>query len=261
MNETRNQAWGRYVLLPLLFLTATMLGGWRIRAADRAFIFVAPPLITLVLAVLLLALLVRGPAFALRRWLAAEYPPLANAVHAVILITLYFASAQAFNAVLPESGLFSWLFSFFFLWTLWQQQFTPMDAAQLGRSLLSLFGTAFALKYWLLANLATTGEGSWMQKLFGLALDGLALNGPAYAPASAYISFFALALYGIGLILAQFLTPQPEPVAMTDEKALAAEIVAAYQALPPAQQTAVRQSLAEQSPELTLIARPDESKI
>src|SRR3712207_8830861 len=40
-----------------------------------------------------------------------------------ILLTLFFASAQAFNSVLPDGGLFRWMFAFFFLWTLWNNQF------------------------------------------------------------------------------------------------------------------------------------------
>src|SRR5688572_28050409 len=59
-NRSRNQALVSFVLLPMLFLTVTLLGGLRVNAADGAFVFVPPPLITLVLAVLLLLLFVRG---------------------------------------------------------------------------------------------------------------------------------------------------------------------------------------------------------
>src|SRR5687768_9658501 len=55
-NRSRNEALVSFVLLPMLFLTVTLLGGLRVNAADRAFVFVPPPLITLVLAVLLLLL-------------------------------------------------------------------------------------------------------------------------------------------------------------------------------------------------------------
>ena len=90
--------------------------------------FVAPPLVTLVLAVLLMLLFVRGRLIQFNQWLASDYPPLTNVSHGWMMITLFFASAQAFNSVLPERGLLHWLFSFFFLWTLWNNQFSSFDA-------------------------------------------------------------------------------------------------------------------------------------
>src|SRR5258705_144045 len=52
-NRSRNQALLSYWALPSIFLTVALLGGLRVGAADRAFIFFPPPLITLLLAVLL----------------------------------------------------------------------------------------------------------------------------------------------------------------------------------------------------------------
>ena len=80
-----------------------------------------------------------------------------------MLLTLFFASAQAFNSVLPERGLLHWLFSFFFLWTLWNNQFSSFDARRLLRSLLVLFGTAFVLKQMLLASLYAS-DGGWLKR-------------------------------------------------------------------------------------------------
>ena len=237
MNATNALNAERYVALPLLFLTVALLGGWRLRGVDKAFVFVAPPLVTLVLALLLLSLLVRGQLFEVRRWFSGDVPLLTNLSHGVLLVTLFFASAQAFNAVLPESGLFSWLFSFFFLWTLWQQQFAPFAARRLLRSLAALFGTAYILKYWILASLTATGDG-WTQKLLGLALEGLSLNGPAFAPASAYIAFFALVLYVLGLFLVLVLAP-----AHTTLPDKTAQLIEAYHELTPAQQNVVRVQL------------------
>jgi hypothetical protein len=39
------------------------------------------------------------------------------------------------------------MFSFFFLWTLWTNQFSSFDARRLLRSIVVLFGTAFMLKH------------------------------------------------------------------------------------------------------------------
>jgi hypothetical protein len=197
-------------LLPFIFLTVALLGGLRVSAEDHAFVFVPPPLITLVLAVLLMLLFVRGGLIELRLWIAADKSPLANIIHGWVLLTLFFASAQAFNSVLPESGLLHWLFSFFFLWTLWNNQFSSFDARRLLRSLAVLFGTAFVLKHMLLASLYSP-DGGWLKRVTGALVSGVTqgtLEAPTFAPATGYISFFTLGLYIVGLMLVGFRNQQ-----------------------------------------------------
>lgn len=192
--------------MPLLFLTVALLGGLRVNAEDHAFIFIAPPLITLVLAVLLMLLFLRGRLIEFHRLVASDYPALRNISHIWLLITLFFASAQAFNSVLPERGLLHWLFSFFFLWTLWNNQFSSFDARRLLRSLAVLFGTAFVLKHMLLASLYSS-DGGWLKRVAGALLQGVSLgtlDAPTFAPTTGYISFFTLALYVAGLFLLPF---------------------------------------------------------
>jgi hypothetical protein len=123
-----------------------------------------------------------------------------------MFITIFFASAQAFNSVLPERGLVHWLFSFCFLWTLWNNQFSSFDARRLLRSLAILFGTAFVLKHMLLANLYSP-EGGWLKRMAGTLLQGVAigiLDAPTFAPVTGYIAFLTLSLYVAGLILLAF---------------------------------------------------------
>ena len=206
--RTRNRALLRHLLLPTVFLTVALLGGVRIGATGGAFVFVAPPLVTLVLAVMLLALFARGGVLKVGRWLSADNGTVENVSHALTLAALFFASAQAFNSVLPEAGLPRLVLASFFLWTLWQNQFSNFDARRLLRSLAALFGTAFFVKHVLLASLGTPGEG-WLSRLAAAALEGVTLgtlSGPAYAASTGYVSFFTLALYVGGLVL---LPPAP----------------------------------------------------
>jgi hypothetical protein len=209
-HRSRNQALVSYWALPLIFLTVALLGGLRVSAEGQKFIFFPPPLITLVLAVLLMLLFVRGGLIELRSWIAANNPPFRNVSHIWVLLTLFFASAQAFNSVLPESGLLHWFFSFFFLWTLWNNQFSSFDARRLLRSLVVLFGTAFVLKHMLLASL-NAPDGGWLKRLAGALAQGVSLgtlDAPIFAPATGYISFFTLGLYIAGLLLLSFRSEQ-----------------------------------------------------
>ena len=222
-NRSRNSSLLRFILLPLLFLTVALLGGLRIGAEGHAFIFIASPLVTLVLAVLLMLLFVRGRLVEFNQWISSERPPLTNISHGWMLLTLFFASAQAFNSVLPERGLLHWLFSFFFLWTLWNNQFSSFDARRLLRSLTVLFGTAFVLKHMLLASLYSP-DGGWLKKMAGVLLQGVSLgtlDTPAFAPATGYISFLTLALYVAGLLLLTFTSGHEiDEAVYTDQLAL-----------------------------------------
>jgi hypothetical protein len=234
-NRSRNRGLVDFVVLPFLFLTVTLLGGLRIGAENGTFIFIAPPLVTLLLATLLMLLLVRGGLVSLRHWIGSDLPPLTNVAHIWTLITVFVASAQAFNSVLPERGLLHWLFSFFFLWTLWNNQFSSFDARRLLRSLAILFGTAFVLKHMLLASLYSP-EGGWLQRVAGTILQGVALDAPSFAPATGYIAFFTLALYVAGLILLAF--------AVNDETAVVTHpVVDEYRQLPAAERLAVREAI------------------
>jgi hypothetical protein len=244
-NRSRYRALLDFVLLPMLFLTVALLGGLRVGAEDRSFIFVAPPLVTLLLAVLLMLLLVRGRLIRFHQWVGSDVPPLTNAAHIWMLLTLFFASAQAFNSVLPERGLLHWLFSFFFLWTLWNNQFSSFDARRLLRSLAILFGTAFVLKHMLLASLYSP-EGGWLKRVAGALLQGVSLgtlDAPTFAPVTGYISFFTLTLYVAGLILLAF-------AGRDETNIIVHPVVEEYLKLPASDRLAVRDAILDDQPEL-----------
>jgi len=248
-HRTNNHALINFLLLPFLFLTVALLGGLRVDAASRNFIFIAPPLVTLVLALLLMLLLVRGGLVRIWHWVGSELPPLTNVAHIWLLITVFFASAQAFNSVLPERGLFHWMFSFFFLWTLWNNQFSSFDARRLLRSLAILFGTAFVLKHMLLASLYSP-EGGWLKRLTGTLLQGVTegtLDAPSFAPATGYIAFFTLSLYVGGLILLAFVDSGQ---AMGATPSLTHPVLENYGTLPTGDRPAVSEGILDDQPEV-----------
>ncbi|HEY0376177.1 MAG TPA: hypothetical protein VGC87_04400 [Pyrinomonadaceae bacterium] len=252
--RSRNRALLRYILLPMIFLTVALLGGLRIDAETKAFLFYPPPLITLIFSVMVMLLFVRGRAVEIDKWLRSDQPVLTNGSHALTLLTLYFATAQAFNTVMPERGLLKALFCFFLLWTLWNNQFSNFDARRLLRSLGVLFGTAFFLKYMFLPSLFAPG-GGFVKSVAGLFLEVGTLgtiDTLTFAPVTGYVSFFTLLLYVAGLIL---LTPRPEP----EEDARA--LIRSYRTLPPLEQSAVREAIAGPQPSAALEAREPQKRL
>ena len=211
MNEyaARNRALLHFIILPTMLLTVALLGGLRIDAQTKQFIFIAPPLVTLVMAVLLGLLFVRAGAIDLHSWLAIDQPAFTNLAHLLTLVSLIFASAQAFNSVLPESGLLHWMFSCFFLWTLWTNQFSNFDARRLLRSIVVLFATAFLLKHLVVSGFYAS-EGGLLRRIAATLLQGIAIDIPAFAPVTGYISFFALVLY-VGALSLIPAVPAPTP--------------------------------------------------
>jgi hypothetical protein len=227
----------RHVLLPVVLVTVALLGGLRV-PADQSLRFMPPPLVTLIMAALLMALFARGRLVLFDRWVSPRNTALANVSHALTLLALFFASAQAFNSVLPEQGLLHWVFALFFLWTLWNDQFAPFDAQRLLRSLAVLFGTAFVLKHLLLASLYSPQVG-WGRRIMAALVEGASLGmleTPVFAPATGYVSFFTLALYVGALVL---IRPVPE-----DDGGLR-RLLADCRQLSPDERAILRDALAE----------------
>lgn len=251
MSRATNRALLRHVLLPTIFLTVALLGGVRVVAETKALLFVVPPLVTLMLAAMLLVLFARGGAVRVGRWLSADNGAAENVSHALTLGALFFASAQAFNSVLPDAGLPRLVLAFFFLWTLWQNQFAAFDARRLLRSLAALFGTAFVVKHLLLASL-NDPDGGWLRRLTASLLEGFALGGPAYAASTGYVSFFALALYVGGLFL---LPPAPDAANDVDESR-AVELVRDLKQLPPRERALVIENLRQETENSETLIKP-----
>lgn len=201
-----------YVFLPIIFLTVTMLGGLRISGLDSSFIFLKPALFCLIFAAVMLVLFFRAGLISLDSWFAEEFALVKNVANTAVLITLFLATTQLFNSLLPEQGLPFWIVAFCFFWTLWNNLFADFDTKKLLRSLGGLFGLAFVVKYLVLANLAAPASESWLRSLIENptkeAFTWL-LDLPRFAPATGYLQFFAVVFYLIGLFLLPPSTKNP----------------------------------------------------
>ena len=188
------------IYLPLLFLTVALLGGLRI--GDRVAL-VPPPLFTLVLALLLIGVLVKSAALDPDRLMNSRRPALANVNGFVVLVTAFFASAQAFSMVTPDSGLPRLLCGAFLFVLLLNTIAAATDRTRVLRSLMIVFGAAFILKFILLAALANPAGGA-VSRILLILLEGATLgtlNQPASKPAAGYVAFFVLVLFLFGLAM------------------------------------------------------------
>lgn len=204
-SKTRNQrSILTYIILPVTFLTVTLLGGMRLGATDNAFVFLKPALVCLVFSSVLMILFLRSGLIALNGWFNEQFSPLKNAANGAVLLTLFAASTQMFNSLLPEKGLPFWVVGFCFTWTLWNNLFAEFDTKRLLRSLGALFALAFVVKYLILANLTAPDSAGWLQRIFeNPAKEAFTwlLDLPRYSAGTGYLQFFAAAFYLIGLYL------------------------------------------------------------
>ncbi len=194
----------RYIILPFVFLTVALLGGLRLASVDNAFIFLKPALFCLIFTSVLLVLYFRAGLLELDGWFSEDFPMVKNAANAAVLLSLFAASTQLFNSLLPEAGLPFWVVAFCFFWTLWNNLFADFDTRKLLRSLGGLFGLAFVVKYLVLANLSAPASESWLRGMIeNPAKEAFTwlLDLPRFSAGTGYIQFFAVALYLIGLYL------------------------------------------------------------
>ncbi|MGI8469324.1 MAG: hypothetical protein ACR2N3_12815 [Pyrinomonadaceae bacterium] len=197
-------AYRNYLLVPVIFLVVTLLGGLRLDAATNAFLFLKPALVCLIFAAVLLLLFFRGGLLKLDGWFSENFSTVKNIANAAILFTLFTASTQIFNSLLPERGLPFWMVSLLFFWTLWNNLFSVFDAKRLLQSLGGLFALAFVVKYLILASLSFANDATWTQKILESVMKeasfGL-IDLPKFADGTGYIQFFTLVFYLLGLFL------------------------------------------------------------
>jgi hypothetical protein len=188
------------VVLPLLFLTVVLLGGLRVGADVR---LVPPPLVSLVLAMILVGSLVRAHAVVPERLMSQRRPPIDNVCGLVLLLTLFAASSQVLSLVTPESGLLHLLVSIFFVVQLLTTLAAARERMSMLRSLAVLLVCAFVLRFVALEALYAPGRGL-LKRLLTTALEGVTLGALDYVPVgptTGYVAFVALVLYLIGVVL------------------------------------------------------------
>lgn len=193
-------------ILPLVFLTVALFGGLQISAAT---LFVPPSVFALILAVLMFRVLMQSGALAADRLLSPSRPVVANISGAVVLVTLWLASAQIFTLLIPASGLPRMAFNVYFLLLMLNTAAADPDRPRLFRSLAVTFGSAFILKFVVLAELSTPGTGR-LARVLQVLLEGITLGTltqEAQHPAVGYVAFGVLALFLTGL----FLLPSRQP--------------------------------------------------
>jgi hypothetical protein len=188
------------IVLPASFLTVSLLGGLRIAPSIR---LVPPPLISLVLAMLLLAGLVRSGVFAPNAVLNSDRSGLENSSGLMVALTLFAACAQVFTLVTPEHGLLHVVFAVCFFVQLTTTLAGVKGRRNMLRSLVVLLGSAFVVRFIVLEGLYAR-DGTFAKRVITAMLEGASLGSIQYDPAGAgtgYVAFFTLALFFIGLIL------------------------------------------------------------
>jgi len=188
------------VYLPMLFLTVALLGGLRV---DERVTFVSPPLFALVLGMMLFGVLVRGQVLAPERLMSASREPLENLNGLVVILSAFFAAAQIFNLVTPETGLPFLLFNVFLFVLLVNTLAAFPDRVSVLRSMAVITGAAFILKFIVLGAISDPGEGVVKRVLYVL-LEGVTLgtlSQPVLHPSAGYIAFATLSLFLVGLAM------------------------------------------------------------
>jgi membrane associated rhomboid family serine protease len=194
------EVWHEALTLPLVFLSVALGGGMRI-GVDGRLGFVAPPLMALVLAVVLVGALYRSGALVPDRLVHPRRGGLENASGVVVVATLGLAAAQVISALTPEAGLLALAFNVAWLVLFGNTLAARPDRARLLTSLLVVFGAAFVVKYVLLGALYAPEAGLTKRVVMAL-VEGVSLGALAYqppGPATGYVAFATVLAFLVGI--------------------------------------------------------------
>jgi hypothetical protein len=187
------------IVLPVLFLTIALLGGLEPGAASSPWL--PPTTFSLVLAVMIVGALVRSGALAPERLLDGSRTILANSNGFIVLLSLFAASAQVVHMLTPRSGLPSMIVVIVLFLLLVNTLVVSPDRPRLLRSLGVLLGSAFLLKFVILAALGDSNGGPTARvviALFDAATLGTIAQDPL-SPSAGYVAFVVVILYLVGV--------------------------------------------------------------
>jgi hypothetical protein len=208
------------VVLPLALLTVTLFGGLEPGARDP---WAPPSLFVLVLAVMVIAALVRSGTLAPDRLLHGSRTILENSNGCVVLVALFAASAQLLNMLTPRSGLPSLVVGVLLFVLLLNTLVMSPDRPRLLRSFAVVTGSAFVLKFVILAALADPEGGRTKRvllALFDAATLGTITQAPLH-PAAGYIAFAMIVLFlGSLALLPSARFPASTALARAHERAI-----------------------------------------
>ena len=186
--------------LPAIFLTV-VLGG-SIELVPKLG-FVPPPLFSLVLAVMLMAALVRCGALPPHLLVSSRRSGLENLNGGIVLLALFAASAQTLAVVLPASGIPAVLMGILLFALLAQALAIGADRHHTMRGLILSLAFAFVLKFIVLAALSEPATG-FFGRAVQLLFEGVTLGSVSQAPlppTAGYLAFATLLLYLFGLVM------------------------------------------------------------
>jgi hypothetical protein len=189
--------------VPLLLVACILGGGFRTGAGDGRLLFSGPPLMSLVLAVLLLGVLARSGVLVPWLLVGPHRRPIENLSGATIVVLLLLASAQVFHCLTPETGVLNVLANVFFVVLLLNTLASRPHGTRVLQSLGVVFLSAFVLKYVVLDALYAP-EGSLARRLVTTLLEGVSLGALGHTPhgrATGYAAFATVLTYLFTLVL------------------------------------------------------------
>jgi len=197
-------------VLPLIFLTVALLGGFRILPGDAgAMRFVPPPLIGLVLAVILMGAMVRARLLVPDALVGAPRSGLASVSGGLVILTLLAATAQVLSGLSPEAGLTRLAYYFVLVVLVWNTLAAAPDRPRLLHSLFVILGAALVFKHVILAALFDA-EGGMVKRMVLAVLEGVSTGSvetERLHEATGYVAFGNVLLYLLGLALLPTATP------------------------------------------------------
>jgi hypothetical protein len=191
-------------VLPLLFLTVALLGGFRLMpGAPVAMRFVPPPLLGLVLAVILMGAMVRARLLVPAALVGPGRTGLASTSGGVVILTLLAATAQVLSGLSPEAGMMRIAYYFVLVVLVWNTLAAAPDRLRLLHSLFVILGAALVFKHVILAALFDA-DGGIVKRMVLAVLEGASIGSAETErlhEGTGYVAFGNVLLYLLGLAL------------------------------------------------------------